>query len=258
MLKPIDIADDFAQFCRELDFDANLNQYKETLFDCQQLNNAIVFCNQFFYINDFEKANNVFVHPNIELITGYPPGEFMEFHRIYELIHPDDREFVYEFAKRTITLCKHYKQELQANTFQSLFSIDFRLKHLEGHYIKLNRQTTCLKTDKEGNMVFALVHFTDITDTKKGNSYCISRVGDSKHLFYFEDLVKKYCRQPFFTLREKEVLASLSTGINAREIAEKLCISINTVISHRKNLLKKTKTKNTPELIYFATEYGLF
>ncbi len=54
------------------------------------------------------------------------------------------------------------------------------------------------------------------------------------------------------TDREIEVLQQICMGLNTDEIAEKLFISPKTVKSHRSNLLEKTVSKNTPELIFFA------
>ena len=54
------------------------------------------------------------------------------------------------------------------------------------------------------------------------------------------------------TDREIEVLKYICQGLNTDAIAQKLYISPKTVKSHRSNLLEKTVSKNTPELIFFA------
>ena len=51
------------------------------------------------------------------------------------------------------------------------------------------------------------------------------------------------------TSRELEVLRYLSEGLNSREIAKKMYISINTVQYHRKQLLNKMQARNVAELI---------
>lgn len=51
------------------------------------------------------------------------------------------------------------------------------------------------------------------------------------------------------TARELEVLDLLSRGLSSRDIAEKLFISPNTVEYHRKQLLRKTDSRNVAELI---------
>lgn len=51
--------------------------------------------------------------------------------------------------------------------------------------------------------------------------------------------------------REKEVLELIMIGLTNPQIAEKLCISPETVKSHRKHILKKTGSKNTASLITY-------
>ena len=57
--------------------------------------------------------------------------------------------------------------------------------------------------------------------------------------------------------RELEVLQYLCKGLTNAEIADKIFISQRTVEGHRANLLKKTNTKNTVQLIMFAIKNEL-
>jgi len=59
------------------------------------------------------------------------------------------------------------------------------------------------------------------------------------------------------TAREKEVLHLLSYGYSSREIGAQIFISSNTVEYHRKQLLRKTGSKNVAELIGNAYRQGL-
>jgi DNA-binding CsgD family transcriptional regulator len=56
--------------------------------------------------------------------------------------------------------------------------------------------------------------------------------------------------------REQEILHLISYEYSSINIAEKLFISINTVITHRKNLLAKLNAKNTAGLIRRGFELG--
>jgi DNA-binding NarL/FixJ family response regulator len=57
--------------------------------------------------------------------------------------------------------------------------------------------------------------------------------------------------------REKEVLELICRGMSNQEIADQLFISKRTVEKHRANLLAKTNTKNTAQLVMFAVENKL-
>jgi DNA-binding NarL/FixJ family response regulator len=57
--------------------------------------------------------------------------------------------------------------------------------------------------------------------------------------------------------REVEVLCLLATGKSNRDIAEALFISLNTVATHVRNILTKTKSGNRTEAATFAMSHGL-
>ena len=54
------------------------------------------------------------------------------------------------------------------------------------------------------------------------------------------------------TPKEKQILGMIVKGFNSREIADKLFLSIRTVDNHRANMMKKTKAKNTADLVMMA------
>lgn len=60
-----------------------------------------------------------------------------------------------------------------------------------------------------------------------------------------------------FTERENEVLSLLCQGLSVSEIADKLFLSSKTIEVHRSTLLKKTKTKNTINLVLHAIKNKL-
>lgn len=59
------------------------------------------------------------------------------------------------------------------------------------------------------------------------------------------------------TLREMQVLSYMARGNSSKQIAHDLFISEHTVISHRKNLLRKLGARNTAHLIFKGVRRGL-
>ena len=57
--------------------------------------------------------------------------------------------------------------------------------------------------------------------------------------------------------RELEVLELIAKGYRTADIAENLFVSIHTINSHRKNILKKLKLKSPAQLIVYALESKL-
>ena len=62
---------------------------------------------------------------------------------------------------------------------------------------------------------------------------------------------------PEMTRREKEVLFLIAKELTTQEISDELHISLNTVETHRKNLLSKFGVRNSVGLIKLALERGL-
>ena len=59
------------------------------------------------------------------------------------------------------------------------------------------------------------------------------------------------------TGREVEIIILIALEHSGKEISEKLFISTNTVETHRKNIMKKLKAKNTISLVKFAIKNKL-
>jgi DNA-binding NarL/FixJ family response regulator len=59
------------------------------------------------------------------------------------------------------------------------------------------------------------------------------------------------------SMREKEVLTLIAAGRNNEEIAELLFISSNTVLTHRRNIMRKLNVNSTPQLILTGVRRGI-
>jgi DNA-binding NarL/FixJ family response regulator len=76
----------------------------------------------------------------------------------------------------------------------------------------------------------------------------VNRVVNKKQQHGIEDI----------TERETEILFYICKGLSNAEIARELTISKRTVDKHRENLLEKTESKNTANLVIFAIKHGYF
>ena len=64
-------------------------------------------------------------------------------------------------------------------------------------------------------------------------------------------------RREELTLRELDVLKRISEGKNTQEIAKELCVSTNTVDTHRRHLMDKLDARNVADLIMTAISKGI-
>ena len=59
-------------------------------------------------------------------------------------------------------------------------------------------------------------------------------------------------RQDTLSQREKEIVVCIVKGMTNKEIADKLCISIHTVVTHRRNISKKLQIHSSAGLTIYA------
>jgi len=71
------------------------------------------------------------------------------------------------------------------------------------------------------------------------------------------DMVFKNSDQDAISDREKDVIISLVQGMSNKEIADHLCISVNTVITHRRNIARKLQIHSPAGLTIYAIVNGL-
>lgn len=57
------------------------------------------------------------------------------------------------------------------------------------------------------------------------------------------------------TKTEVKVMALIMGGMSNREIGVQLNVSVRTIETHRAHILKKTKCRNTAQLVMFAIKY---
>jgi regulator of cell morphogenesis and NO signaling len=54
------------------------------------------------------------------------------------------------------------------------------------------------------------------------------------------------------SLREKEIVACVAKGMTSKEIADRLCLSVHTVTTHRRNITSKLQIHTPAGLTIYA------
>lgn len=72
-----------------------------------------------------------------------------------------------------------------------------------------------------------------------------------------QEIKEQDCEPTDLSPREYEVLQLITKGHKTVQIADELNVSVHTINSHRKNILKKLNLKSPTELIVYALETGL-
>ena len=201
------------------------------------------------YTNKF-----VFVSDNIPKLYGLDSRRlFIHGHQpVIEVIHPDDIDYGLLVRKKIYSILRSFSNEEKRN-YKSIH--EMRIRNMRGEYIRIIEQEQVLELDKSGN-IWLMLSVIDVDASHESEII-------KSHLYNF-----KTGEQIFIDLsdtldepltnRELEVLRFMKKGLLSKEIAEALKVSINTVNSHRQNILQKLKANNSIEAVNFAQRLGLF
>lgn len=188
---------------------------------------SIVKYNDEFILVDTELGNPETWH---ELISNVKPDIFI----VDYLLSENDSEKNISYLKdiATLTNVLIISDDQQAGRIRKVIDVGikgFLTKHCSQEDIE-----TSLMSIKSGNRFFCQQIMSVIlnNDTQNQIAPAISDLSD----------------------REYEVLKLIGKGFTSKQISEKLFISIHTVNSHRKNLLRKLDMKSPTQLIVFALE----
>lgn len=201
------------------------------------------------YTNKF-----VFVSDNIPKLYGLDSRRlFIHGHQpVIEVIHPDDIDYGLLVRKKNYSILRSFSNEEKRN-YKAIH--EMRIRNMRGEYIRIIEQEQVLELDKSGN-IWLMLSVIDVDASHESEII-------KSHLYNF-----KTGEQIFIDLsdtldepltnRELEVLRFMKKGLLSKEIAEALKVSINTVNSHRQNILQKLKANNSIEAVNFAQRLGLF
>lgn len=207
---------------------------------------------QFFFVADLIQMKIKFTSSGSRELFGIEP-EVVDPSTFYTQTHPED--IVRHNVGRTKLL--NLGQELFITKSQNqLLSTNLRFRHQDGNYKNLLIQCYLFYADIPYKTVFLLQVITDISHLKMpGHGY---------HYYVGEDL--SYFRYPdslllrtgnVFSSREFEIIRLMARGLESRQIAEKLFVSVHTVNTHRRNILKKSGHVSTQHLVMDLKERGV-
>jgi len=168
-----------------------------------------------------------------------------------EIIHPDDIHYGLLVREKIYSLLSGFSPE---EKMKYKIVHEMRVKNVRNEYIRIIEQEQAIELDKLGN-IWLMLSVIDIDASYD------SEITKS-HLYNFETGEQVFINlsdtlEEPLTVRELEVLKMMKQGLLSKEIADTLKVSINTINSHRQNILQKLKANNSIEAVNFAQRLGL-
>lgn len=241
----------FKSFLHKLTSEAEDRENTVHLEIVKYLDNIQLFHNQFIYIHHIKTGK--FYHKGFEECLGYKFDELTADFFVRN-IHVDDRVTYFNVSKALLSFVTFHAPDLVP--FQSNFHINYRIKNTDNQYIPILRQSSVFIINEKHQIEAYLslcTEMSNILDSIKIRWHMFGPKSEKFPQFLYQYANKK---TGLFSERELEILQLLIEGNSSTEIGERLFISLNTVNTHRKSLMKKAEVKKTIELISFAKDNG--
>jgi len=239
--------------------DAIASQYSipENVLIAQYLAEMLAIGPFYYYIINIGDYSIFHVHKNLLTLHGtttYPTTV----KDIIDYIHPDDIDFVFEAEKATLLTMQEigFGKGILYRT-----SYCFRMKTADSSYHLFHHQRHPFKSGSRRTFYHNINIYTGISHLSTKNNYIATVIGfngrSDCHQIDLSNQPTKNKISCLLTKRELEFLPYIAQGLSSAEIAQKLEISQLTVRVHRKNILRKTNTRNSTSLIKRCMELDL-
>lgn len=193
----------------------------------------------YMFIFDCEENVIIFTNKSFKIVTGHDEDKFtIDF--LLNSIHPDDLDYFLSCEEKNL---KFTNSLLFGDHFKYMLSYTYRIRTASGDYIRVMQECQALEVNQSGHLIKTLVIHKKIeySDTTPENDL---RVFDKSQGIYI-DMENSYN----LSKREFQILNLIKEGYNSQEVADQLNVSKNTVLTHRKNILNKTKSNSFIELV---------
>ena len=171
-----------------------------------------------------------------------------------QLAHPEDWPLI------SVALESHLKGDTPA------YETEHRLRHKEGHWVWVLDRGKVVVRDEQGNPQRAAGTHLDISNHKRltlEGAHLLRRI---------ESLIRDVSQRPIgksgeetdrpaesgkfgrLSTRQRQVLELVAAGCTSADIAEKLHITPATVVTHRRDLMRKLDLHSVAELTRYAIE----
>ncbi len=188
-------------------------------------------------------------------LCGLTPEQMMKLgYRFYlEYVPEDEQQFLIDLNKAGFSFYHTIPVKERKDWY---ISYDFHVLS-GGRKILINHKLTPLALTSDGNIWLALCVVSASTHTAPGHIE-MHRVGTPDYFEYNQNTRRWDKRQmPTLTDGEKAVLTLSIQGYTMSEIADRICLSPDTIKKYRQRIFEKLDVRNISEAIVAATNNKL-
>lgn len=210
---------------------------------------------QSVYIIDYHKQNFLYVSPNPMFLCGLTPEQMTELGYLFYMkyVPEDEQSLLVEINRAGFAF---YNQLPIENRREWFISYEFHVLN-NGHPILINHKLTPLHLTSDGRIWLALCVVSASTHTSTGHIE-MHNVGKPDY-FVYNPVTRRWNKKtmPRLTDGEQSVLKLSIQGYTMKEIADRICLSPDTIKKYRQRIFEKLDVSNISEAIAAATNNKL-
>lgn len=210
---------------------------------------------QSVYIIDYFKKKFLYVSPNPMVLGDLSPEEMMELgYQFYiNFVPEEEKEMLLTINKAGFAFFNDIAEEVRDEWY---ITYDFHI--ISGdRKILINHKLTPLVLTSDGRIWLALCVVSASTHTTAGHV----EIHHSRSQDYYEYNLTTHRwvekKMPTLSTAEKNVITLSIQGYTMGEIADKLCLSPDTIKKYRQRIYEKLNVRNISEAIAVATNTKL-
>jgi DNA-binding CsgD family transcriptional regulator len=226
----------------------SLNQLIENL----KKEKSFKFSQVAHFLYDYQNKEFKFFSDKVKQVLGYDSDELttggIDFY--HELMHPEDANVYTVFSLDRFD--KYLKTCPEENINILKFGFNYRLRKKDKKYLNLLQEFLILKLNEHKTPVYCFGHITEITNPKNKSKISFRVSKYDKNEGFVEEL-NEYYPGHILTKKEIEILSLAKRGLNSSEIAENNFNALDTIKTHRKNILRKLNFNKFQKAINHCT-----
>lgn len=229
-----------------------LDTYRSLL---DHINGFIVICN-------YTTGLYEYISDGIRSHLGYDVSKFSEeqlTNFVLSTMDEKHREFLLN-SFMPVVFNYYNEHASRINPTDYRYAVCMKIRNAKGDYVWYLIDTVVIEADANGTPLRTLITCTNIHQFKKDELVYYNIQSKNEENIYevlLEGSDNSHHTAYNLTARELQVINLVSQGLTNQEIADKIFVSLNTVKTHRKNIMRKTKCRGTAELTNFAFSRGL-
>lgn len=210
---------------------------------------------QSVYIIDYFRKKFLYVSPNSLFLCGMTPESVLELgYGFYlEYVPEEEQKLLLEFNRAGFAFYNDLPEDERREWY---IQYDFHIVN-EGRPILVHHKLTPLALTSDGRVWLALCVVSVSNHTTPG--HIEMHRADSPDFFEYNMVTRRWDKRtiPSLTEGERLVITLSLQGFTMSEIADKMCLSHDTIKKYRKQIFEKLGVRNISEAIVAATNNKL-